>query len=449
MALASEELAGAPPEPGRPSALSSRRWRYAFLAVIALAIAVRLLYLLATPDQVLVHDARDYDRHAQSIASGQGFSYAVVPGRPTAFRPPAYPVFLAGVYRLAGVEDAPVEERTRAARIAGIGVGAAIVALVGLLALQLFGSRAIALIAAAGAALYLPLVLVGGAVMSEPLFTTLMLGSLTVVLSPMRPGRRAALAGLLAGLMILTRANALILLLPLALLARARKGPGPFLARWQHPAVLVVVALLTVAPWTIRNAVVFDTFIPVSTQLGSALAGTYNETSRLDEEQPWSWRSRKYVPQYAAIYRDVSNKPEPVVERELRRAVKDYIADHPTYPLAVAYWSTRRMLDTTGRRWWRHTASTISVPRGWADAGVYCFWLFAALALAGAFTQTVRRAPKPVLAVPVLLYLSVVFLVVETPRYRSGIDPFIVLLAAAALWRIASRDAAHRDLQDL
>ena len=31
------------------------------------------------------------------------------------------------------------------------------------------------------------------------------------------------------------------------------------------------------------------------------------------------------------------------------------------------------------------------------------------------------------------MYLSVVFLVVETPRYRSPIDPFVILLAALAV----------------
>jgi hypothetical protein len=55
------------------------------------------------------------------------------------------------------------------------------------------------------------------------------------------------------------------------------------------------------------------------------------------------------------------------------------------------------------------------------------------LAVAGAFTRLARRMPAFVVAVPVLMYLSVVFLVVETPRYRTGIDPFIVLLAAVAL----------------
>ena len=42
-------------------------------------------------------------------------------------------------------------------------------------------------------------------------------------------------------------------------------------------------------------------------------------------------------------------------------------------------------------------------------------------------------SPLWVWAMPVLMFLSVVFLVVETPRYRTPIDPFLVLLAAAAV----------------
>ena len=101
----------------------------------------------------------------------------------------------------------------------------------------------------------------------------------------------------------------------------------------------------------------------------------------------------------------------------------------------VAEWTTLRMFELGGLDWSRHTASTISVTAGWANAGVICFWVFALLALAGAFTKLARRTPLFVWMVPVLLYLSVVFLVVETPRYRTGIDPFIVMLAALALRR--------------
>ena len=68
-----------------------------------------------------------------------------------------------------------------------------------------------------------------------------------------------------------------------------------------------------------------------------------------------------------------------------------------------------------------------------------CFWIYAVLAIAGAFTRRARAAPLWLWVVPLLMYLSVVFLVVETPRYRTAIDPFIVLLAALALARAAER----------
>jgi hypothetical protein len=41
--------------------------------------------------------------------------------------------------------------------------------------------------------------------------------------------------------------------------------------------------------------------------------------------------------------------------------------------------------------------------------------------------------------VPALMFLRVVFLVVETPRYRTAIDPFIVILAAIALTTLTAR----------
>ena len=46
------------------------------------------------------------------------------------------------------------------------------------------------------------------------------------------------------------------------------------------------------------------------------------------------------------------------------------------------------MLELGGLDWSRHTASTISVtPALGRTPGVFCFWIFALLALAGAFTR--------------------------------------------------------------
>jgi 4-amino-4-deoxy-L-arabinose transferase-like glycosyltransferase len=402
--------------------------------ILLAALVIRLAFVAATPDFELRHDAVDYDRHARSIALGDGFSYSRRPWRPTAFRPPGYPYFLGGVYWVAGVAPLPRAERIEPARIANALLGTVAVALIGVVAAQLWGRR-VALIAMALGAVYAPLILVGGSVMSETLFVMLLLGALAAVLQHRRSAHRyrwALLAGVLGGLTVLTRANALVLLLPLAVAVwdarpwRAWRALAP-------PALLVVTALLVVSPWTIRNAVVFDEFIPVSTQLGSALAGTYNDQARNDSDNPASWRSIRHIPEYRELWRAIPDTPEPEVERELRRRSLDYIGEHPFYVAEVAFWSTARMLDVTGLDWSRHTAFTIGIDSPWAVIGVFCFWIFALLALAGCFTARARRTPWFVWAVPVLVYLSVVFLVVETPRYRTGIDPFVVLLAALAV----------------
>jgi 4-amino-4-deoxy-L-arabinose transferase-like glycosyltransferase len=409
--------------------------------LLAVALVVRLGYVAATPGYQAANDAHNYDVHAQSIAAGHGFArIGSGPSGQTAFRPPGYPYFLAGVYALTGTDRAKPASRYTAGRVANAFVGTAIVALIGVIALRLFGRR-VALAAMALSAVYVPLVLISGTLMSEPLFAALLLGALAAALqhrhSPHR-FRWAVAAGVLGGLAVLTRANAAILLAPLAV------AVWDVRPRWSWrslapPAALVAVAIAAIAPWTIRNAVVFHSFVPVTTQLGTALAGTYNDAARTDRENPASWRSLRRVPDYQYLIRRWRQTPEPTLERELRAAALRYIGDHPTYLAKVAFWNTARMLDLAGMSWSRHTAATISIGPRWADAGVLCFWLFGALAIAGALTRGARRMPLYVAAIPALIYLSVVLLAVETPRYRTGIDPFIVMLAGVAL--IACWDA--------
>jgi 4-amino-4-deoxy-L-arabinose transferase-like glycosyltransferase len=430
-----ERPAGAPRT--HPASGGGRR-RWAMVAgLLVLALVLRLGYVAVTPGYTIVHDARDYDHHAVSIAAGDGMALlGPGPSRHTAFRPPGYPYFLAGIYRLGGRDWLRSHDRIVAGRIANAVVGTAIVALLGLLCAQLLGRR-VALVAMALAAVYLPLILVGGALMSEPLFAALLLGALVAAVQCRRSAHRwrwVVLAGVLGGLAILTRANAAVLLLPLAL------AVWDVRPRWSWralalPALLVAVAALTVAPWTVRNAVELHAFVPVTTQLGTALAGTYNVEARADTHRPASWRSLRRVPELQYLVRTSvwRRTPEATLERRLRAVALRFIADHPGYVPKVVYWNTRRALELAGLTWARHTYSTVSVGPGWADAGVVMFWLCALLAIAGALTRRARRIPFHVAAVPVLLWLSVVVLAFETPRYRTGIDPFVVLLAAVAL----------------
>ena len=82
------------------------------------------------------------------------------------------------------------------------------------------------------------------------------------------------------------------------------------------------------------------------------------------------------------------------------------------------------------------SACTCAMPR----VGVVAFWLLCLLALLGIFTRAARAAPRWIWAIPVLLALTVVFVNVETPRFREPIDPFLLLLAGCAV------DAALRGL---
>src|SRR3954452_12500251 len=65
----------APPR-GRSSCtlMVGTRFGWAVVVVLALALALRLGYVALTPGYAIVHDARDYDTHARSIAAGDGFA---------------------------------------------------------------------------------------------------------------------------------------------------------------------------------------------------------------------------------------------------------------------------------------------------------------------------------------------------------------------------------------
>ena len=68
--------------------MGARLWWAAATLIVVAAFGLRMAYVAATPNYRTVHDARDYDRHAISVAHGEGFSEEITT-KPTAFRPPS------------------------------------------------------------------------------------------------------------------------------------------------------------------------------------------------------------------------------------------------------------------------------------------------------------------------------------------------------------------------
>lgn len=159
--------------------------------VLIAALAVRLVLVAETPGYRPMNDARSYAILAAGIA--RTGDYAVAGGSggtrgPTAYFPPAYPYFLAALDVIDGHAHGG-RAAVRPARIVQAVLGTVTVALVGLVALELFGP-AVGLIALALAALYLPWILLGGALMSENLLVAVELGALWAVLRARRARSR-------------------------------------------------------------------------------------------------------------------------------------------------------------------------------------------------------------------------------------------------------------------
>ncbi|MGN6869853.1 MAG: ArnT family glycosyltransferase [Solirubrobacteraceae bacterium] len=429
----------------------SRALRAGLIAVILIAaLALRIAEVQRTNSSYRpINDAGSYLTLASEIAHTGDYSLSREPGSgaggtrgPSAYFAPGYPYFLA----LVDLIDGHAVRRGTAvhpARIAQAVLGTITVALIGLVALELFGATA-GLIALALAAIYPVAIGLAGTLVAENLLTPLVLAAVYAGLRVRRAGRalRACAwivgAGVLTGLATLTHENAVLIVLPLIAAVWGRK-PHSLAA----PALLIATTALTILPWTIRNAEVMHRFIPVSDETGITLVGTYNAASAANPGLPYRWRIFYGIPGERALIRQASHLTEPQISGKLQHQALHYISAHPLSPLDVAYHNARRMFELQGTFAWHASASAISLPLSVARDGVIGFWIVCLLALAGAFSNPVRTAPKWVWAVPLLLALSVVLVNVETPRFRAPIDPFLILLAAASLSTALARVRAR------
>ncbi len=411
--------------------------------LLGLALVLRVGVVAATYDQSLTLDAADFSRSGLAIAQGHGYpnSNRAPGGGPSAFRPPAYPFLLAGVYWVAGQEAPP------AGRVIGAILGVLSVGFVGLIARRLWGSR-VGLIALGIAAIAPPMVVMSTALVSEALFVPLILASVLCALeardSP-RPLAWAAATGALIGLAELTRTNAAVLLLPLGLAIWRR--PRLRLSALRALAVLVAAAALVVAPWTIRNAIVMHAFVPVSTEVGYTIAGTYDNASRADQHWPAVWKEVEHgaSPEYSPIVfaASIGHWGEVRLGDRLQAAAIADIKRHPTYPFKAAFYNFVRMFQLGELDFASGNLRDTDIERGPALIAIFGFYPLVALALAGLFTREARETPPWVWLVPVLLLLSALF-VTSFLRFRASVDPFLAMLAALAVadflrWREGRR----------
>jgi 4-amino-4-deoxy-L-arabinose transferase-like glycosyltransferase len=383
------------------------------LALIGAALALRAVLVRLTPGYVPHHDDRAYLLHALALVHTHAYPVYHVAGHavPTAYRAPGWPFVLAIVHAvLGGGLVAP--------RLVQAALGAAVVAAVGAVSAEVWGRRT-ALIAMAIAAVSPALVVFGASLLSEPLFAALALASIACALHAHGRVGWAVAAGVLAGAAALTRPEGLFLVLAIALCAGGRRAA----------LVVAVVAALCVAPWTVRNAVVMHAFVPVSTEAGNTLAGTYNEKSLHDAR----WRDPRLSGLYPA-QRKAHRGDEVGNDTALLHAVGRWVLDHPLYPARVAYENGRRLagaVPTSYSVTSLHVVSLPPWPAPWIRVGLL---LVTALALAGACLPAARQAPPGWWLGLALVFLAALMVNGEQ-RFAFPLEAWLAPLAALPLSR--------------
>ena len=251
---------------------SVRFWRW-LTVIAALGLAARVGYILGFSSHLNFGlDSVWYQLEGGALASGHGYvdpQHLFESGRDvaTAFRPPLYAGFLAGVVSWIG-------ESRQTLQLAGVATGTVSIVAIGVLGRRVGGAW-VGIVAAALAAASPALIGFDASLMSETLYVSIVAGLLLMTYTAIdRPSRSRWLGvGAVCGLGALTRGDAVVLFVVLVI-------PSVLLLRrpWKSRLVFGLAALagfaLLVGPWIARNQSEIGRPTLATLDAGTALAGT-------------------------------------------------------------------------------------------------------------------------------------------------------------------------------
>lgn len=392
-------------------------------AIVLVGFVIRVIYVVASRGFLLAGDQAEYDAIGRAATDGHWFHTTFPYGQlhASAARPPGYMVFVGVVYTIFG------PNQTRITLLQTL-LGPAVIVLVWLLARRLFDAR-VATVAAVLAAVHPNLWQWEGRIYSEALALPLAVLLLVLVLDRVPTVRLSVAVGVVLGLSLLVRPTSVFFVPVVLAAAWVAAGWRPAL---RHTAAVLGVAVLCIAPWTIRNYALTDSFVPLSLQ-DMAVAGTFNDDAAHDHVYPYAWRP--------AVQRDLDifspDAPDKLSEADLHeemlRRAEDYIEDHPSAVPKAFFWnglvrtwdlrSPARVLDEARFEGRNHDVAAV---------GMVVYWVLLGAALIALWRLRGRRE----LVVPLLLgaaAMSVVFTVAAATRYRVPYEPVVVLLASSTI----------------
>jgi 4-amino-4-deoxy-L-arabinose transferase-like glycosyltransferase len=209
------------------------------------------------------NDTLFYEIAAGQLANGDGFS--TLTGAPTAHWPPGFPFLISLGYRAFGIH-------LKLVFVLNVVLATATAVLLYVVATHMLG-RAAGRFAGTAFALLPGPIFFTGLFLSETTFIFLLVGVLALALLLPERSWTPVVLGVALALTALTRGEGLLMpVIPLAM------WWGHVDRRtWIRRALLLLGTMaVCIAPWTIRNAIVMDSFIPVATNPSTTLWSGHN-----------------------------------------------------------------------------------------------------------------------------------------------------------------------------
>lgn len=416
--------------------MTERRYRAAVIVAALVGLALRLAWVgwaSRAPSSIFLDPAR-YLGYGDQIARGNGMVESLT-GDPTAYYPPGYPWFVGIIdWASSPLTDAPW---LAVAYVQAV-LGAASVLLVAHVARRLAGPVA-GVVAAVLFALYPNLVFHTGAVLGETLYNFLFLAFLAVLVD--RPWsvrfstRRALACGVLLGLAVMVRPISLAVVPVIALCWLYARKDWRVAARWT--VALVAGIGLCIVPWTIRNAVRLDAFVPISTNTGDNLCIGHAEGA-----------TGAFAPVEACDtdYEFLDGLPAELgSDREKRRIALEGMVDNldrepwllwrRTYFMWVRDGDHDGLFAVQSYRQDRWMAIPTEARLIWIADRVY--WLVTAAGLVGMVLLVRQRRPEGLMLVGcALMTAAVPLLFFGDSRFKVPVMPLLIIAAATLAERV-------------
>ena len=412
-----------------------KRWQLyvPVLGIFCLALTVRVLYNLTVGKYYVAgYDSQAYEKIAFNIVREHCF--CLNPHMPTVGRAPLWPGIIAAFDVLFGPSNLFV-------RLFLCLVGSGTCVLVYLFAREVFNKQ-IALLAGILASIYPGLFIYDGWLYSESLYTFLLLAFCYTLLLLQQTGKYkwAVASGTMLGLFSLTRPNGLLILGLVFLwgIIFVQKKILSWRVVTTSIAIICLIALALVTPWTIRNYQTTHRVVPVATGDGFVLLGAYNDM--IFDNTPFrglwirpSLAHPEIVRNYLGCQGECEVRQNSDYERYAWLWVRSHMSEMP--PLLslhfLAMWTPATPeADLPMNQFPARHSSQIVV--GMIQTMSIPIFILAAFGL----VVTLRRKWRQLLLIYLVFGLTIgeCLIFYGSSRFRAPIEPMLVILLAAGIW---------------